>query len=175
MDRRWLIIFIILIIGLGCMFLIAITSTTVGSAIVDINKTTVALPNGFTKEASTEGSLELINENTNEDIYIEDLGTTDISKESYYRTLETLNASTDLIQDRFHGNKTNVFNNINTYTTYYTNSSDSKAFNSSMSYIYSAGHTFYIKMSGYADIDKLNGDLGYIVSTIQPDYKKSQD
>ncbi len=175
MDRRWSIIFLILILGVGCMFLIAITSTTVGSAIVDINKSTVSMPDGFSKGASTEGSLELINKNTDEKIYIKDLGTNDISKDSFYKKLVTVQNSNDLIQDRFHGNKTNTFNNVITYTIYYTNASDSKAFNCSMSYIYSAGHTFYIKMSGFTNIDKLNSDLGFIVSTIQPDYKKSQD
>ena len=172
MDRRWLFIFLIMIIGVGCMYSIVMSSTTVGSAIADINKTTISMPDGFSKGYSDDGSLELINKANDEDIYIKDLGKNDSSKVTFDKKIKTLKTADDVTINE---NKTNVFNNITTYTVYYTNSSDSQAFNRSMSYIYCAGHTFYIKMAGYTDIDKLNSDLEYVVSTMQPDYKKSQD
>ena len=172
MDRRWLFIFIIMIIGVCCMYSIVMSSTTVGSAIADINKTTISMPDGFSKGHSDDGSLELVNKKNDENIYIKDLGKNDSSKVEFDKKLKSLKTAADVTINE---NKTNVFNNITTYTVYYTNSSDSQAFNRSMSYIYNAGHTFYIKLTGYTDIDKLNRDLEYIVTTMQPDYKKSQD
>ncbi|WP_458455326.1 hypothetical protein [Methanobrevibacter sp.] len=154
------------------MYYIASTSTTVGTAIADINKTTISMPEGFSKGSSDDGSLELINKNNDENIYLKDLGKLDSSKDAFDKKIKSLKTAGDVT---INGNKTNVFNNVSTYTVYYTNSSDSDAYNRSMSYVYCAGHTFYIKMAGYTDIDKLNSDLEYIVSTMQPDYKKSQD
>lgn len=171
MDRRWMFIIIIFIIGVVCLYFVATTSDTVGSAIADINKTTITMPEGFSKGASDDGSLELINKKNEKNIYLKDLGKVDSAKGAFEKKLKSLK-STD--EATIIENKTSVINNVTTYTVYYLNSTDSAPYNRSISYIYAAGHTFYIKLAGYENIDELNSDLEFVISTMKPDYKKSQ-
>lgn len=171
MDRRWLFIILILIIGTCCMYLIVDSSNTVGSAIADINKTTITMPDGFSKGADDEGSLELINKKNEKNIYLKDLGKNDSSKVAFDKKLKSLKSENDVTIIE---NKTSAINNITTYTIYYLNSTDNNTYNRSMSFFYSSGHTFYMKQAGYDNINDLNNDLKFIVSTMQPDYKKAQ-
>ena len=46
MDKRWILIIIIAIIGLSSMYLIVDESMTVGSAITTFSKTTITIPEG---------------------------------------------------------------------------------------------------------------------------------
>lgn len=59
MDKRWLIIIIIFIIGLGSMYYIVDNSNTVGSAITTFSKTTITIPEGFSVGDTSSDSVEL--------------------------------------------------------------------------------------------------------------------
>ena len=154
------------------MYLIVDSSNTVGSAIADVNTSIVTLPDGFSKAESDSSSLELINKNTNEDIYINDLGKVNSSYEQFTNKLKSLKASGEI---EIIKNSSNITKDKSLYTIYYQNASDENVSNRSISYLYSHNHTFYIKMSGYENINELNKDLNFIVDTLVPDYKKSQD
>lgn len=162
MDKRWIAILVILIIGVSCMVYVVSTSNTVGSAISDVNKSTITLPDGFSKGDSTSGSIFLVNKQSDEKIYMEDLGKSDISKEKFTKKSNSI-SSTDI-------NITNL-TDTTVYTIYYL---DEPGFNNSISYFYSCQHTFYMKMTGYDNIKDMNEDINFIVTTIQPDYKQTQ-
>ena len=61
------------------------------------------------------------------------------------------------------------------YTVYYTNTTNPETLNMSNSYFYSFEHTYFVKMSGFDSLDRLNENLEKIVTAIKPDYKQSQD
>lgn len=166
MDKRWIAIFIILIIGVTCMYFVVDSSNTVGSAIADVNKSTITIPHGFSKGDSDTGSILLVNKQGSEKIFIKDLGKSDISKNSFEKKFKSISQEMNIIK-----NTTNVTNNVTVYSVYYQNGSE---FNESISYFYSCQHTFYMKMSGFKDIADMENNINFIVNTIKPDYKQTQ-
>lgn len=172
MDKRWILILIILIVGCSCMYLVVDSSSTVGTAITVVNKTVVKLPHDFSIGEGEKDTAELINKNSNEKIYITDLGKKDIALESFKNALDTLKDNSKI---KITDNSTSKINNISTYKISVQNYTDDNAKNSTFAYIYSCNHTFLIKMEDYSNIDKLNDDLDFIVGTMTPDFKQSQD
>ena len=74
MDRRWIYIIIIFIIGFAALFYIAESSTTVGSAVIGINTFTTSIPDDYNIENSQNDYATLIKRQTHEKIYIKDEG-----------------------------------------------------------------------------------------------------
>ena len=87
MDKRWILILIILIAGCACMYHIVDSSNSVGDAITVVNKTVITLPSGFTIGDDDKSSVTLVNENNNETIFIEDLGKSDTSLDNFKNDL----------------------------------------------------------------------------------------
>ncbi len=168
MDKRWILIFIIILIGAGGAYLVIESSNTVGSAITDISKSTVTMPDGFSKGDVNKDDVLLVNKKTDEKIYLKDLGNSDLSKVKFNNKMKSyLNDGMEITN-----NTTINVDNITVYTFYYLNGTE---FNNSISYFYSYNHTYYLKITGYTDANKINEDMNFVVSTLQPDYKKSQD
>jgi hypothetical protein len=171
MDKKWILIIIILIVG--CFFLhnIVDSSTTVGNAITVVNKSVVTLPDGFSIGESEKNSVELLDEKTGEKTYITDLGKTDSAEKEYNEALQSLEYNTDTyIIDNYTSN----INNTNTYLITFEN----HTVNTNtvyLAYIYSCNHTFRMEFQNYYDNNGFNDDLNFIVSTISPDFKQSQD
>ncbi len=168
MDKRGILIIIILIVGLSCMYVIASSSDYIGSAITDVNKSTVTLPSGFSIKNTDRSSVELINRQTNEIINVSDLGKQDSALKNFkdeIKYLSKVSRISDLI------NSTSIINNLTVYTIDYNNST---AINH-ISYVYTYNHTYSIKMTGYNDTDRASKNLVSIVNSIKPDYKQSQD
>ena len=46
---------------------------------------------------------------------------------------------------------------------------------SSRAVFYDYNHTYLVDINGFEDTNKLNDDLEFIVSTLQPDYKQGKD
>ena len=88
MDKRWILILIILIAGCACMYHIVDSSNSVGDAITVVNKTVITLPSGFTIGDDDRSSVTLVNENNNETIFIEDLGKSDTSLDNFKNDLK---------------------------------------------------------------------------------------
>lgn len=172
MDKRWIGILIILIIGGCCMYYVVDNSTTVGTAISVVNKTIVTLPDGFSIEDKDKDDVNFIDWDTNEKISINDLGKGDISSSSFESRLKELkkNGEFEII-----GNSTTNIGNITLYKLDYINSTSEDALNISESFVFTCNHTFLIKTKGYSDEAKLNKDLAFLVNTMIPDYKQSQD
>ena len=96
MDKRWIMILIFLIVGCCCLFYVVETSSTVGDAITVVNKTVVTLPNDFSIESKETDYGTIINENTNEKIYIKDLGKEDSSMNAFKTALQDLSKKSDI-------------------------------------------------------------------------------
>lgn len=171
MDKKWILIIIILIVGCFLMYNIVDSSTTVGNAITVVNKSVVTLPDGFSIGESEKNSVELLDEKTGEKIYVTDLGKTNSAEEEYSEALQSLEYDPYI---SIINNSTSKINNINTYTITLENHTVNTT-NVCLAYIYSSNHTFSIEFQNYSDNNRLNDDLNFIVSTISPDFKQSQD
>ena len=173
MDKRWILIFIIIIIAICCGYFVVTHSDSVGKAIVDINKSTAVLPPGFSVGETESDNIELYQKNAPGKIYIQDLGKKDCGLEELEKRNKSLSKEEDIkIIDI---NKT-VKDDTELYMLYYQNTSDNESIYYSVSYLYTSyNHTFYIKCSGFDDISKIDENLNFLAETIKPDYKKSQE
>ncbi len=170
MDKKWILILIILIVGCSCMYLIVDSSTTVGSAITVVNKTVVTLPHDFTIGADDKHSVKLINKHNNNEIYLEDMGKINIAQDCFNNELKKLKSTPDV---EIISNITFKIDNIPTYKIDYKNLTTNK--NMTFAYVCVGNHTFTIKMSNYDNSQQINENLKYIVSNMHPDFKQSQD
>ena len=170
MDKRWILILIILIAGCACMYHIVDSSNSVGDAITVVNKTVITLPSGFTIGDDDRSSVTLVNENNNETIFIEDLGKSDTSLDNFKNDLNRF----------YESNNIHVLNNetlnIKDSPVYRINlKNDTNGVDSTFVYMYSCNHTFNVKFNGYSNEDDLNQDFNFIINTISPDFKQKQD
>lgn len=171
MDKRWILIIILLIVGCSCMYLIVDSSTTVGDAIYVVNKTVITLPNDFGIGNDAKNSVELIGKHNDEKIYIEDLGKKDVALDSFKQNLSAFSHQSKI---KLIKNTTEEINNITTYKIYLQDYTTENITNATIAYIYSCNHTFMIKLTG-SNQAQIEEDLNFIVTTIQPDFKQSQD
>lgn len=172
MDKRWIMILIFLIVGCCCLFYVVETSSTVGDAITVVNKTVVTLPNDFSIESKETGNGTIINENTNEKIYIKDLGKEDSSMNAFKTALQDLSKKSDI---KVIKNSTLNIDNITAYKIDYKNITKETNQNISNAYVFTCNHTFLIKLQNYDDDTELNENLEYVVAHMTPDFKQSQD
>lgn len=170
MDKRWILILIILIVGCACMYHIVVSSNNVGNAITVVNKTVITIPDEFTIDDDDKSSTTLINEKTKETIFIKDLGKPDTSLDCFNKGLSRFSDNYDI---HILNNETLNINDIPVYRLDIQNSTDGK--DSTIVYMYSYNHTFNLKFNGYSSEDKLNQDLNFIINTISPDFKQKQD
>ena len=171
MDKRWIIILVILILGLGCMYLIADSSTTVGKAITVVNKTVVTLPQDFTVEDSDKSSVYLVDKQTHTKVRIKDFGKNDSAFDRFSEKLNELKHDSSVKNLK---NSTFKINDITTYQINFQNVTNNST-NTTLNYLYACNHTFSIKTTGYSDNAKLDSDLNYIISNMKPDFKQAQD
>lgn len=171
MDKRWILIIIIIIIAAGCGYLVAQSSPNVGNAIAGVNKSIVTLPHGFSVGSSEGAYLELINKHSDEKIYIEDKGSGDNSEIDFEKNLKKISETSDKqIIDNF---SDITPNGIKVYIAHYINEETSK--NESISYYFTFGHTYYMKLSGFEDVNQENEKIKLIADTTETDFKKAQN
>ena len=172
MDKRWIGILAILIIGCCCMYFIVDSSTTVGTAITVVNKTVVTLPNHFSIEYSGNNYAKIANKNTNEKVSFKDLGKKDIALDSFNKKLNELKKDPNI---NVIGNSTIDINNTQVYKMECQNLTTENTTNISIGYVYTCYHTFLIQFKNYNDNTNLNKDLEFLISNMKPDFKQSQD
>ena len=171
MDKRWILLLIILIVGCTCMYFIVDSSTTVGNAITVVNKSVVTIPNDFGIGNSEKNSVELIGKNSDEKIYIEDFGKKDVALESFKENLSEFSHNPKY---KIMKNTTENISNITTYKIYLEDYTKENATNTTIAYIYSYNHTVMIKIDG-SNQDQKEEDLNFIIRTIKHDYKQGKD
>jgi len=154
------------------MYFIVDSSTTVGTAITDVNKSVVTLPDGFYIGTSEKNSVTLNGKEHNEKIHIRDYGKPDTVKEHFEDKLYELSHDSEM--NVLNNNTLNI-SNFKVYQINYEDYSSGNITNTSSNYVFTCNHTFLIKMSNYDNDEKLTKDLTFILDTLKPDYKQSQD
>lgn len=172
MDKRWILIIIILIAAISCGYLIISSSNTVGNAIVDVNSSTVTLPPGFSITGSEISNVELTKKPTSEKIFIKDLGKNSNAKLLFDKKLDSFSKNEDI---EIFNNGTNSTDEFEYYTIYYQEYSKSDLDNQSVTYLNKSGHIYLLKFSGYTDMNQMDENLDTIIHTLNLDYKKSQE
>ena len=153
------------------MYLVVDSSSTVGSAITVLNKSVVTLPSDFGIGNTEKNSVELVGKHSDEKIYIEDFGKKNIASDLFKENASALAHDSNF---KIIKNQTKEINNITTYKIYFEDYTNGNVTNTTLAYIYSSNHTFMIKIVG-SNQTQIEKDLEFLVSTIKPDYKQSQD
>ena len=168
MDKRVIMIIAILIVGIGCMYVIVDNSYTIGHAITTFSKTTITLPDGFSVGDTNGNSAELYNKKSIEKINIHDLGKGDRVKDSFKNVTETYKNNPK------YSNINDETKNVNGVEVLQLTAETNNTISSS-SVFYYYNHTYRVDMSGFNDMNKVNDILEFIITTLQPDYKQAQD
>jgi len=172
MDKRWIGILLILIVGCCSMYFIVESSTTIGNAITVVNKTVVSVPNGFSIDDTGNDFAKLVNDNTGEKISFEDLGKKDIASDTFNEKLNELKGSS---QVNVLENSTINIKNMTVYRIDYQNLTTENTTNISICYVYTCYHTFAIQFKNYKDTSSLDKDMNYSISNMKADFKQYQD
>ena len=166
MDKRWIGILIILIVGLCAMYFIVDYSTTVGNACTVVGDESVTLPPGLKIEDTTALSATLCNPENNDTIIIDFLGKGNTTLKNYKSCLNSLKEDGNI-------NVINHENNNGTYIINYENSS-SKNPKVSIAFTSKDNRTLSMKFIKYTNETKLKQDLDFIVKTLKHDYKQNK-
>ena len=165
MDKRWIAIIAILIIGLGCMSYIVITSTTVGHAVTIVDDLSITLPHGFKIAHSETGQTTLIDDRNQETIFIKHIREGNKSLKEYLKEMKVLkeNENVEILKNT--SNKT-------IHTIYYKDLNKDKDY--TLYYIDTQNCTILIKMENFKNHADEEKRLDYMLETIEPDYKQSR-
>ena len=168
MDKRWIIIIIILIVGVSSLYFIVNDSMRLGKAIDTIDNVIITLPTDFKIGEKTQTSVELMNRNTDERIKIELIKQKNRANMLMKSKLKEL-GSDDCVKDV--KNHTQKISNITTYTISYQNVTSDTPVNYTMNFINKLNKTFIITTCDYDNDTAQLKDLTYVIDTIRLDYK----
>lgn len=169
MDKRWIYVIIIFIIGFTAMYYIADTSTTVGKAIVSVNTHLVTVPDSFNIEGNEYNYALLVNRQTKEHIFIKDLGKGDLIGKNFEEEAGNLETNQNVTKISYTTEKYNQKSyNVIEYET--ANGKHNKIL-----FFTENHHTFKIKSTDFKDMKTLEKNTKFIIDTFRPDHKKKQD
>ena len=165
MDKRWIGIIIILLAGLGCMYLIANNSTTVGSAVSVISDVTITLPHGYINTEDGGNYCVKNKKETKETMRIKCLKDSKGYIKEYNANLDFLKKQGDIKINK------NFTNDTVGMIEYENQSSTDKKF-ISMVYFDKCEHTFSIQMEHFTDDESKENALNYIIDNMKYDFKQ---
>lgn len=171
MNKNWIIILAILIVGLFGLYQIVETSTTVGHAVATIDKVVVTLPSGFTNFDSHEKYIGIENRNTNEKIFFTHNKDGNHTDESFENKLAKLDNSWDIEVTK---NTTKTVNNITVKTIFYTNTTENQT-EYIESFFYEFNTTYSVKTLNFDNATQAEKNIDFIIETLHIDYKQPQD
>lgn len=169
MDRRWILLIIILIIGIGCMHYIVSTSPEIGTAIASVDRVMVTLPDGFTNFQTDENSVSMESKYTHEKLFFKSSDRGDHAFEKYNHSLKEWKDDDTI---KITNKSTMKIDNVTVYVICYQNSTSGQIKDYMRAYFYDFNTTFFITMWNFESYDKAESNLKYIVETLYPDYKK---
>lgn len=170
MDKRWIYILIILILGCVCLYFIVDSSTTLGHANTYVGKFTVTLPNGYNVYDDGSDYVIIINRNTNEKITVTNLGKAYDTKKLMGEIRLELNENENISLIRDTEFKCN---NVSEPSIYYEMLPDNTA--NQCLYITVHKHTFLIEAENFKDNATMHRDISSLIDTLKPDPKQKQD
>lgn len=168
MDKRWIIIIIILIVGVSSLYVITNDSMRLGKAIDTIENVIITLPTDFKIGEKTQSSVELMNRNTDERIKIDLIKQKNRAHMLMKSKLKEFNSNDTVTNVKNHTQK---ISNITTYTISYTNVTSKTPENYTMNFINKLNKTFIITTYNYDNDTAQLKDLAYVIDTIRLDYK----
>ena len=166
MDKRWIGILIILIIGLGCMYFIVTHSISVGSAVSVINDVTITLPDGYITSEDGAHFCVLFNKKTNETIRIKCLDDGTNYTSEYDNRLNGLKKEEDIIITKNFTNKTLAMIE-------YENQSSTDKKDITLVYFDKCNHTFSMQLEHFTDENSKESVINFIISTLKYDFKQN--
>jgi|GEM_PF-1831140 len=167
MDKRWIGIIIVLLAGLGCMYLVVSNSTSVGNAVSVISDVAVTLPPGYI--TTDDGSRYCVfhNKKTNEVIRIICLEEVTNNNEEYNKKLKSLTQQDDIIIKK-------NFTNKNLSMIEYENQSSKDEKDNAIAYFDKCNHTFSMKLEHFTNETSKENAMNFIIEQIKFDFKQNK-
>lgn len=166
MDKRWIGIILILIMGIGCMYLIVSNSDSVGKAVAVISDVTITLPDGFITSEDGSHFCVLFNKKTNETLRITCLEKSTNYVDEYNSQLKSLSQKEDIIVGKHSINQTQS-------QIKYENLSSKDKKNIKLVFFDKCNHTFSIKVEHLDNEKKNEQTINYIIDLMKPDFKQN--
>ena len=167
MDKRWIGIIIILLVGLSAMFLIVESSTTVGHALAVSGDLSITIPQGFKVGETGATHVSMYNQDDNI-IFVDYLQKGNKSLEYYENNLTDLKNNPDIT---ILGNSSNG----TTYTIKYINpNSKYKTHNETLVFFVAEGRTLSMKLVQYDNFKNQDEHIKFIIDNIKHDYKQNK-
>ena len=170
MDKRWIYIIIIAIIGVGCLYFIAESSTIIGSANTDLDKFLLKVPDSFNIEKSTDTQIRLINRQSGERINILFLGTGSDVDDDIDNKIESLSKNTNITLLK---NTTLKLKNTTVPCIYYEKSPNTSV--NKVAFITKFDCKFSIECANFNDNESVDKNIKEISDTLKRDFKQKQD
>ena len=168
MDRRWIGIIIILIIGLSAMYLIVDSSNTVGNAIAVIGDVTVSLPPDYKTGATHTTDFSMYNPSNNHTIFVNFLDMGNHSGKYFKNNLTALKNNPDITIYNYSSNGT-------VHTIQYNNpNSKYSPHNETLVFFEKVNRTFSIKLVKFDNFSDQNDEIEYIMKNVQKDFKQNK-
>lgn len=161
MDKKWIGIIIILIIGLSAMYYIVTTSNTVGNAVTVIDDVTITLPPGYKILGTHTEDTTLLNEGNNNTIYLKCVGNGDICKDTIKKEVKYIKKSADMEVVKTTDNSV-VSQNV------------TSGENVTVMCFEKWDRTIFMKLSKFNNQQELEKDSQFIIDNIKPDYKQNR-
>lgn len=169
MDKRWIYIFIIFIIGIVCLFFIVDSSTTVGKANINLDKFTLTLPSPYNIEENNGKYLEIYNKNTKEKIAIKDLGKKNNFSKDIGEKLSSLEGNGNITLVK---NITVTCDNNSMPGIYYEKLPGTI---NQVTFFTKYKHSFSIECYNFHDNATMKEDTLFLMENLRPDYKQKQN
>ncbi len=169
MDKRWIYILIIAIIGVACGYYIVESSSSVGSANINVDTFVISVPDGFNINSHSGKYLSLINRNSLEMIQIKDLGRGNALKENISDKINNLSRNENVT---FINETTYKIGN-ETYPSIYYEKIDDIV--DRVTFVSKYDHLFLIECHNFHDNQTIKENTQKVIDSLKPDYKQKQD
>lgn len=162
MDKRWLVIILIFIIGAGGLYYIVGSSDTVGKAVTVCDEMTITLPSGFNILHKNTANITLLN-HQNETLFIKIIGMDTNSHDEYLNRLDLLKENSAIEIEKTDDN--NEYHSI-----YYENIDTGNK--SVVCFFDKDNRTIEVKMHQYPGFED---DLNFTIETITHNFKQNKE
>jgi len=170
MDKRWICILIIAIVGFAGLYYIVDNSSTLGSASVYVNKFKVTLPHDYNVAGDGKTYMDAVNKQTNEHIVIKDVGKGNLISSEIVKRTDNFKNNENITSTEYSSIEINCENM--TTLEYKTINNDNI---NKIIFMTKDEHTFSFECKNFHDETKLKNDVSFLMDTLMRDIKQKQD
>ena len=170
MDKRWICILIIAIVGFAGLYYIVDNSSTLESASVYVNKFKVTLPHDYNVAGDGKTYMDAVNKQTNEHIIIKDVGKGDLISSEFAKRADALINNENISSTEYSSIEINCEN----LTTIEYKSISNDNINKII-FLTKDDHTFTFECKDFHNETKLENDVSFLMDTLMRDVKQKQD